>query len=214
MTAKSHLVLLGFFLFFSFLVVSVLVFFNLFYGVDSTVTVYLQKYIPRSFDLVFSVFSIIGTLEIATLFLLILLFFFKKLNKIFILFGYGVIASIEIAQKTLIFQKGPPLELLRTNLFLPFPTGEITHDFFAYPSGHSSRTAFISAILIFLIISGDISSRLKKLLIGGIIFFDLVMFVSRIYLAEHWFSDVIGGIMLGFSLGILSLFLKPLKFSK
>jgi membrane-associated phospholipid phosphatase len=68
-----------------------------------------------------------------------------------------------------------------------------------------ARTLFLSTILIFIIYHlQKLSAFQKRLLYCSIVIFVGLMFVSRIYLGEHWLSDVIGGSILGSSMGILS----------
>ena len=202
----------GIFAFISFAVFSFLVSKDVFRALDFNTTVKIQDRLGDSLIGPFSVFSLLGSAEIASIILLLVLIFSRKLKSIFVLFFYGLVGFFELYGKSVIEQKGPPILFLKTHLPFQFPSSYIPHEFFAYPSGHSARTAFVSLILLFIIYASIKNRKTHSrfavpalaLAVVGILTFDFVMFVSRVYLGEHWTSDVIGGILLGTSLALIS----------
>ncbi len=174
---------------------------------DFDTTIRLQNHIPRRFDLFLSYFSLLGSAEATTFILLVLLLGLALIKKqIFIGFVFFFVAVfVEIIGKTYVINPAPPFFLLRNNLGLTFPSFYI-HTNYSYPSGHMTRTAFLVIVLLFFIISSNVS-RLNKYIFGfSTAFIGIVMFISRIYLAEHWFSDVFGGLLLGTAFALVGLF--------
>jgi undecaprenyl-diphosphatase len=92
----------------------------------------------------------------------------------------AVVTAVEVALKLTVPQSPPPPELSRSVELIPF-----VHVPFAgaFPSGHVARAAFLAGIAA---VPGWVALLLVAL-----------MMVTRVYLADHWPSDVLGGLLLG-----------------
>lgn len=196
----------GFSLFLLFVLFSYLVHKDFTIQFDFDTTVRLQDNLPRRVDGYFSLLSELGNFEFLLIALVILLLVYRKfIGGFFVLFNFLAFHAVEIYGKTFVKHPPPPEFMLRIEKFLEFPQFHVRNEF-SYPSGHAGRTAFVSIILMFLVGRSKRFKPMHKYIFWSIIIsFDMLMFVSRIYLGEHWSSDVIGGALLGFALGILSL---------
>jgi len=194
----------GVFSFGIFLALTILVFGNFFSRLDLRTTLTLQSVIPRILDLPFSLLSLVGSFEAASLMLFLILLYLLKHRHFIAVFGlvlYVIGHVIEVSGKLFLLHPSPPFALFR-GVGLIEPNIYI-HTNYSYPSGHIFRTAYLVILLIFLINAKVI--RLKNSYIFGLLLVFLgLMIVSRIYLAEHWFSDVLGGLALGVSFGMFT----------
>lgn len=189
-----------------FLLFSIVVKNRLVTNFDFDASVKLQNHISRSFDLPFSYFSLLGSFEVTTsLTVFIFMFFLFKKRKLWLsLSAFFVAIGIEVLGKIFIPHPSPPFFLLRYNLGVIFPSFYVRTGS-SFPSGHMTRTAFLIILLIFIVLNSRVIKPKKYIWILSLVTVGILMFISRIYLGEHWFSDVLGGLFLGTSFGFISL---------
>lgn len=199
--ALTSIILFSVFVFFSYLVSK-----ELFIQFDFDTSVRIQDKFSLSFIGPFSLLSLIGSVEITGILWLALLglslaarkwmFTFSLIALVFISF------AIEIYGKLFLLHPGPPFMFFRTQLPFNFPSSYV-HTDYSYPSGHSIRTAFFITVFLFFV-ANKFKGIARLILQTILVAFLGAMLISRIYLGEHWVTDVIGGTLLGASFGIMS----------
>jgi len=110
-------------------------------------------------------------------------------GQVALLFFVGI--ALEVVLKQVIFQPGPPNELVRDAVLLP---GLRDLSPLTYPSGHVMRVTFLAAL---------VSARYGRLRLALAIAVTLVA-VGRVYLAAGWVSDVAGGLIAGLALATIA----------
>lgn len=184
---------------FLFFITSIVVSMGVMDAFDRSSMIALQGVVPRSWDLPFSLVTLLGSSEVTTCIVLsVFAYFLFRKNRIFAgIFAFFTIFVIELAGKTIIYHPGPPALFRRFSLFFHFPSTYLVRTNFSFPSGHTARTAFLVVLFVLLVGYAKFPRHKKILAIAAACMFLAVVVVSRISLGEHWFSDVLGGLLLG-----------------
>lgn len=110
--------------------------------------------------------------------------------------AFVLIVLIELYAKSVVHHPSPPFSMIKHTTSV-FPANYINEQF-SYPSGHAARAVFIAIVSWFLF-------RKKRWIGIGLVWYVILVSVSRVYLGHHWLSDVAGGALLGAGAGLLTM---------
>jgi len=201
---KSYFIFIGVTFFVFFVAFTFIVKKDLLTNLDFNLTVRLQDKLPRKLDTFFGSFSFAARAEILTFLLLLVLLLRKRMNGlyIFLLFVFGHV--IELVGKSFLHHPGPIALFYRQDALPMFR--DYVKPGSSYPSGHSFRAMFLAIFISALILySQKLTISKKYFAIFFLFLFVFFVCLAKIALGQHWTSDVVGGVLLGVSLGFLSI---------
>jgi membrane-associated phospholipid phosphatase len=182
-------------------VITVLVTAGAFDRLNLRFTYYLQNRGSFGQDLALGLFAYLGSIEVTLVIAVLLgLALFRGLRLLavlpvaFILLGSG----LELLGKLVIPSPGPGKAFDRFPEILPTLNHHVGR--YSFPSGHVLRATVAYGLVLYLAerweLFGRDSSRLSPVLVLVIFFVGY----GVVYLGWHWFSDALGGLLLGLTL--------------
>ncbi len=165
------------------------------YDADFFILDLINKYFScKALDIIMPAITRLGNAGIIWIILAIICLITKKYRKTGIVLTVGLLLGLLIGNLFMknVFARLRPFQIKEgVNLLIAAPKD------FSFPSGHT-LASFISATVL--------SIRHKKSRVYVIVLAALISF-SRLYLYVHFPTDVLGGIVLGVLIGILSNYL-------
>lgn len=161
---------------------------------DVGISHFVQQFRSPTLDTVMIIISAFGNLAIASACVIItalLFFLFKYKREAAFIMAISLTGLVTLSLKRLFNRPRPTDEHV---------TLIETYKNHSFPSGHTlSYVVFFGFLIILMKNLKSIPATLRNIVTG----FSVIMFiigpVSRIYLGAHWFTDILGGMLIGLS---------------
>ena len=175
---------------------------------DLNISLFVQKYHSDLLDKIMLGISLLGELPYSLIMVVLvslLFFLFKYKRESYFIFSILLSGLIILGVKNIIDRPRPTefyVRLVEINRFQSFPSGHVM-----------SYILFFGFMIVLMLQLKSIPLLTRRVITYISVFFMLTVAFSRVYLGAHWFSDTVGGLMLGLiCLFLLSYFyLKPFR---
>lgn len=170
-----------------FIVLCILVKLDLLSNIDESVYKFITSNMNDTTTNIYKVITFFGStiFMVGLCVLLLVLFIILKKN----IYGYIISGTLIFSTimnnviKVIIRRERPIYMIVRETTF-------------SFPSGHTMASVSMYGILIYLINKSNMNKKLKIILSIILGMIPLMVATSRIYLGAHYFSDILGAIML------------------
>jgi len=162
-----------------------------YFPIDLTITRAVQSYHGQVFDRLMYAISWLGffpqVIPVSAAVILALFFFGLRWESVAALFA-TISSGLGALVKLVVYRPRPSADLV--HVFQQLPTS-------GFPSGHVLSTTAFCGFLVFLCFTLLKPSPGRTAMLVGLILLIALMGLSRIYLGQHWFSDVMGAYLFG-----------------
>lgn len=164
---------------------------------------WLQSFSTPSLDYFMSFFSFLSDFLIIILFFVILLHFKEKMLAFYFVFAELFSALIQTTLKHIVNRPRPYVQYDDIR-------GIFNASGTSFPSGHSITAMCVVIFCVFLIIRNKPSVADKTALITASVIYLIWNMFNRMYLGQHFLTDILGGYIIEFVLGVGFYFFLPI----
>lgn len=170
-----------------FVILCILVKLDLLSNIDESVYKFITSNMNDTTTNIYKVITFFGStifMVVLCVLLLVLFIILKKNIYGYIISGTLIFSTIMNNVIKVIIRRERPIYMI------------VKETTFSFPSGHTMASVSMYGILIYLINKSNTNKKLKIILSIILGMIPLMVATSRIYLGAHYFSDILGAIML------------------